>query len=224
MIIFKDFQKKYKSKVIIEKTSFEIPSDKIVFFMAPNGYGKTTLIKCLAGLEKYDGEIIYESGIDKLRAEALVIWDDSPFYEQLSGIDNLIVFSERSKVSKKDLYNIGNKYLSDDILNSKVSTYSYGQKKKLALALQSLLSPELSVMDEISNGLDYDSIKYLKSEAKNNFKSKYMILTGHQFSFYEGIVDMVFIIKDKKIFNVSDEYSKENVTLADIYERYFGNE
>lgn len=161
MIIFKDFQKKYKNKIIIEKTSFEIPSDKIVFFMAPNGYGKTTLIKCLAGLEKYGGEIIYnEDNIDKLRAESLVIWDDSPFYDHLSGINNLIVFAEKVKANKKDLHRIGNKYLSDDILNSKVSTYSYGQRKKLALALQQILSPKLSVMDEISNGLDYESIKH----------------------------------------------------------------
>ncbi|MCD8094880.1 MAG: hypothetical protein LUE12_01970 [Ruminococcus sp.] len=51
-----------------------------------------------------------------------------------------------------------------------------------------------------------------------------MILTGHHFSFYEGIVDLVFIIKDKKIVNVSDEYYEGNTTLADIYERHFGNE
>ena len=214
MIKFDDFSKTYRNTTIIKQCSFELPKNKIVFFMGPNGAGKTTLIKCISGLETYSGTIT------TAEKNMLVLWDDCPFYDNISGINNLLIMTENNQIAKDDIWQVAKKYFTPELLKRKVKTYSYGQRKKLALVLQILLNPSILIMDEISNGLDYDSMKQLKRDIAEIAKDKSVILTGHQFSFYEDLVQEVFIIKEGEIKNVTSEYSSDN-NLEKIYERYF---
>ncbi len=225
MIIFENFQKAYKGLEIIKKSSFTIDSSKVTFFMGPNGAGKTTLIKCLAGLENYNGIISVENtDIDEARKNMFVIWDDCPFYEEMTGLENLIVMSEctsQLKEVREKMLTISKQYFPIELIRRKVKTYSYGQRKKLALILQRALRPQIIVMDEISNGLDFDSMKQLKNDITKMGKNTPIILTGHQFSFYEGLVEDVFIIKNGKIKNVTSESTSNLDDLENIYERHF---
>ena len=122
MIEISNFSKKYNKKTIINSSSFKINKNKISFFMGSNGSGKTTLIKCIMGLESYSGNILFN---DK-KNNCLVLWDDCPFYTNLSGLKNLILFSEGKK-TKKSVIELSLKYLDNDLLNRKVKYYSYGQ-------------------------------------------------------------------------------------------------
>ena len=158
MIEVKDFSKKYKNKIIIDKSSFSIKEKSISFFMGENGVGKTTFIKCLTGLEKYDGIICFNSEVAN---NFLVVWDDTPFYHNLSGLRNLYILCE-DKYSKAVIEEKALLYLNNEMLKSKVKIYSYGQKKKLALALVDILKPDILFLDEVTNGLDYETIRELK--------------------------------------------------------------
>ena len=162
MITINKLSKSYGTKRILDDVSFEIESNKITFIMGENGTGKTTLIKCLTEMEDYYGDITFdEKRVDVVRNEIFVLFDDCPFYGNLTGINNLQIFSERRK-SKEEVKAIGEKYLSCDTLKSKVETYSNGQRKKLGIALIECLKPKYIILDEISNGLDYVSLKQLK--------------------------------------------------------------
>lgn len=214
MIEIINLSKKYKNKIIIDSSIFRINTNKVSFIMGPNGSGKTTLVKCIMGLESYSGQIIFNNSSNN----SLVVWDDCPFYNNLSGIKNLILFSE-GKIDKKNIINLSLKYLDNDLLNRKVKHYSYGQKKKLALALVEILKPKYLIMDEISNGLDYDTIKILKSRIKQWANNTTILLTGHQFDFYNDIIDEVFILKNNKILSLDNKYTKEGINLEDIYDK-----
>lgn len=221
MITLQDFSKSYGKSTIIDQCSFAIPDNRVTFFMGPNGAGKTTLIKCLAGLEDYVGSIfVDDKPIEKYRSDMLVVWDDCPFYNNMSGLKNLMIMTEK-KLKASDIITIAEKYLTRDLLKRRVKTYSYGQRKKLALALQEILKPKILVMDEISNGLDFDMMKQLRKDVAKISEGKTVILTGHQFSFYEGLANEVFIVKDGSIENVTEEYNGEKGSLETIYERYF---
>lgn len=74
-------------------------------------------------------------------------------------------------------------------------------------------------MDEISNGLDYDTIKILKSRIKQWANNTTILLTGHQFDFYNDIIDEVFILKNNKILSLDNKYTKEGINLEDIYDK-----
>lgn len=218
MIQVKNFSKSYSNKIIIKESNFEIKSQRISFLMGPNGAGKTTTIKCLMGMENHLGEILFDGKkIDQVRDRCLVIWDDCPFYTNLSGFQNLLIFGEGKK-SKNEIKEIASKYLDYHTIKNKVKTYSYGQKKKLALVLVEILEPKYLIMDEISNGLDFDMIRNLQKSIKSWSNSMTIILTGHQFSFYNEIIDDVFVIRDKEIVLLQENFSNSGIMLEDIYD------
>lgn len=212
MISVKDFSKKYRKKVIIEPSSFDIRSNRITFLMGENGAGKTTLIKCLAGLEEYQGDIRYGEG----RKSTLVIWDDTPFYSNLTGLQNLYILGEE-KQSKDRMHLFAEAYLSKETLKRKVQTYSYGQRKRLALALVEILKPDYLFMDEITNGLDYDTIRFLKTRITKWAEKMTLFLTGHHLDFYNELVEDVLFIREKHIIFIKDFRNREK-ELEHIYD------
>ena len=219
MIKLKNFGKSYNKNIIFNNVEIEFPSKKITFIMGPNGAGKTTLIKSIFKLEEYDGEIRFNENlnIDDIRKSCLVIWDDCPFYTNLSGIKNLLIYAEKH-VSKQYIKNIALKYLDTDLLKRKIKSYSYGQKKKLALVLIDILNPEIIIMDEISNGLDYDTMLELKKYLVEISKDRTIILTGHQFDFYNDIIDNLVILKNHNLIQISENFKNSGEKLGDIYE------
>lgn len=215
MIKLNNFSKAYK-KSIFCNTTVSFPDNKVNFIMGRNGSGKTTLFKCIAGLEAYNGEIKFdENDISEAREKMFVLWDDTPFYQNLSGIKNILLFSN-DKIKKNDIYKISETYLDYSTMKREVKTYSYGQKKKLALILLDILKPKYILMDEISNGLDIDMMNVLCKKIEELKKQSTIILTGHQFSFYQHIADNVFIKNNDDLFQV--DYNKENMNdLEKIY-------
>ena len=219
MITLSNFRKAYGNRTILECDALQFESDKISFLMAPNGAGKTTLIKCITALEEYDGEIyINNKKNSDMLGKCLAIWDDCPFYNSLSGLNNLIILSE-GKMNKAEIKEVALTYIDEELLKRRVSTYSYGQRKRLALILAKILSPEVLIMDEISNGLDYDTMLELKQRLKELAKDRTIILTGHQFAFYENLYDDLFLIKEGKLIKAdsTDKKSLEEVYCEELH-------
>ncbi|MCR5753236.1 MAG: ATP-binding cassette domain-containing protein [Acetatifactor sp.] len=220
MIRLKNFKKKYKEKEIISCDDVTFEENKISFIMAPNGTGKTTLLKCIFNLEGYEGTIIEdEADVDANSLSKIVLWDDSPFYTNLTGFANLRVFSGKTK-KDEEILRSSLKYLDEDTLKRKVKNYSYGQKKKLGLILTDIMKPRIIAMDEITNGLDYDSILLLKKHLATIKSGKTIIITGHQLPIYDDIIDNLFVIKDRKICQVE----KGNKRLEEVYHEVFSGD
>ena len=75
-------------------------------------------------------------------------------------------------------------------------------------------------MDEISNGLDVDMMSFLAKRIEELKTESTIILTGHQFSFYQHVADNVFVKKHENLVQV--DYDKENKNdLENIYNEKF---
>lgn len=219
MVKFVNFAKYYNNQAILKGVNLEIADNKITFIMGKNGAGKTTLVKCMLGLEDYTGEIQYDLGVseNEEKKRILAIWDEFPFYDGMTGLNNLYVFSEGLK-SQREILEIAQKYLGKEILKRKVKSYSYGQRKKLSLILVEILEPQIVVMDEVSNGLDYETMVYLKKYIRELAKSATIILMGHQFEFYNDLIEEMVVIKKGSMKTLEKDFQNSGHQLEEIYE------
>jgi len=220
--------KKYKDTIILNSTNLEIRENQVVFIMGENGVGKTTLLKCILQLEKYQGEILLEDGekIHQTNKKIGVVFDDMPLYSNLSGYQNISILINR-RVDKTETIEIGRSILLDDkILKKKVKQYSNGQRKKLAILICMLIKPKYLFMDEIANGLDYDALLNLKKLLKDWASNSLVFLTGHYLDFYTDIVDTVLIMKNKQIYVYSEDFnnSDNREDLSIVYEKNIRNQ
>lgn len=129
-------------------------------------------------------------------------------------MDNILFFTN-FRYSKLTIKKRAQRYLSEERLSKRVSTYSLGEGERLSLIIWNLLEPSLTMMDEVTNGLDYESLNILKEDLIRSKNEKIILLTGHQFEFYEEIIDDLYVIKNKKILKV------DKGGLKKIYERAF---
>lgn len=200
--------KNYGNKTILKDVNIVFPDKKINFILGRNGVGKTTLYKCILGLENYDGLIETDGRI-------YCVYDEQPFYLNLSGLDNIELYKAMYNIT--EISAIDNSFLDMELLKKKVKHYSYGQRKKLALLLADIIHPRIILLDEASNGLDYETIKYLKSRLMKWKEDLTVLVTGHQLDFYNSVVDNVYVMKEGKLVEVGN---LSDSTLEDIYEKY----
>lgn len=224
MIEVRKVGKKYTKHILFEDTNICLRDGKISFLLGKNGIGKTTFVKCMFELERHEGIFLFDGKkVNEVRNKSWVIWDDTPFYTNLTGMENLIILSEG--VLKKEIENIATEYLNKDVLKRRVKSYSYGQRKKLSLILVEIMKPQYLIMDEISNGLDYETMCFLKEKLKIWSKDINIFLTGHQFGFYNDIVDDVYFFDKKTIKLYCEDFQENEKNLEDIYnEKMLSNE
>lgn len=214
MISITNLEKKYKSRVILKNVSMTIPDQSITFLMGKNGSGKTTFIKCLLGLEKYSGDIkINEKEYSHSTEDLITIYDDSSLYKHLSGYDNICLITGRRL---NDIKVFCQYYLDDQLLRKKTKYYSFGEKKKIFLIIVEIVRPKTIIMDEVSSGLDYETLVFLKKRIREWSKSSCILLTGHQFDFYHSIVDSLLVVSNETI--KQKDYTNHE-SLEDIYEQ-----
>ncbi|MEI6222500.1 MAG: ATP-binding cassette domain-containing protein [bacterium] len=217
MIKVEKLSKSYGKKVVLNDVTLEIPNNKITFLIGENGVGKTTLLKTILKLESYTGDVSFDGqSIDAAYGNISAVYDDSPLYSGLSGYRNIQLLTN-DEIGREEITAVASRFLSPEELKRKISNFSYGQRKKISIIIALLNNSKYVFMDEVSSGLDYESMKYLKSYLKDLGKHSVVFLTGHQFDFYNDIVDEVFILKNGFISSYSVA-AEQKINLGNIYE------
>lgn len=162
----------------LENISFDVPEGTLLCLCGVNGSGKSTLLSLLAGLYAPASGTLTVAGIsspgkeDKLRGlSALVLQDaDLQIIGSTVAEDMLLVFPPDLPGAEETARDMAARFGLAEHWNSPVHTLSYGQKRKLCLAVALLASPALLLLDEPFSGLDYPAIREVRAILDNNRK------------------------------------------------------
>jgi ATP-binding cassette ChvD family protein len=180
VITFNNVCKKYGTNPLIENCSFELPPNAIVGVIGPNGIGKTTLFKLIAGQEKPDagsidiGSTVAIGYVDQHR-DALD--DNKTIFEEITdGKDSLLVggmsVSSRAYVAK---YNF-----SGSQQQKKIGECSGGERNRIHLAKMLRRGGNLLLLDEPTNDLDVNTMRILEQSILN-FAGSAMVISHDRF-------------------------------------------
>lgn len=229
IIELQNVKKKYKEITALDDMSFDICQGKVLGLFGPSGSGKTSLLKIIGGLSKATkGEVkIFGEDISYKNKEFIAFKSSTfDFEEDFTGNDLIELYGDFYKNFDKDYNERLNEYL--DIDTSKfIKNLSKGQRQKLNIALTLSLDAKIYLLDEIIDGLDQvASGKIIDLLIDKIDGKKTMIIASHKIDKIEDLIDDVIFLNRGKIFikaKAEDLRNKENLSLADFYDRIYLN-
>ena len=219
-------------KKILNGVSFEIKKGEIYGFLGLNGAGKTTTLETIMGFLTPDsGSITFFDNkyLDNtVRQKIGYAPDKTPYFEYLTGWENVMMIGEYAWVEKKKretfwlhLFDeLGLTYAKDNY----VQNYSQGMKQRLGLILSLINDPDLLFWDEPMSGLDplgrivvKDLMKKLKSQGKTIIFSTHILSDVEEIADRFGILSEWIIIYEGDMDAIStnlEEFFCEQVTQS----------
>lgn len=151
----------------------------------PNGQGKSTLLRLLAGLSRPTRGTIRVLGdnpwkSEEVRARVGYAGHESGLYPSLSGRENLEIFRRLQGGHPDVLGSLAESLGVISFWNRPVREYSAGMKKKIALIRALLHAPDLLLLDEPFSALDAESREVLWNFLENQVaRGTHVILVSH---------------------------------------------
>jgi len=172
--------------LLFENLSFEINSGEVLKISGPNGSGKTSLLRILAGLSSFDsGSIDYDDfnlNSEEYNLDFLYLGHLIALSPELSCIENLKYSSLLGNNKLElDFSSALNKVGLEKFENELVGTLSAGQKKRIALSLLFVTQSKVWLLDEPFSALDSKAINIFEQRIEAHCNIGGMcILTTHQ--------------------------------------------
>lgn len=222
--------KKYGRKTALDNLNLNLVEGTVTGLFGPNGSGKTSLIKILAGLtRKYKGSVYIQGEKPGTETKSFVSYlPDINFLENQNNIkDTLKLFNYFYNDFSLDK---AKKLLEEMQLEEKmkISSLSKGMEEKLNLALILSRNAKLFILDEPIAGVDPVAREQILSAVISNIDpDSTMLVTTHIIREMEGIFDRIVFINEGKIIldgNAEDLRIERKASIDEIYRKEFGGQ
>lgn len=210
----KKFKTGKKEKVVLSSVNMTVEAGTIVGVIGLSGEGKSTLVRCINGMERHDsGTITYNGNrefvVDKklkgkalreYRREVAMIFQDSNLLAQKNVMDN-IALPLRLQGVRKDIVDL--KVLDiirelnlTEVMHNYPSQLSGGQRQRVAIARAVITDPAVLLCDEATSALDPNTANQILDLLKKLNQERHItvIVIAHQMSVIERICDQVVVL------------------------------
>ncbi|TAH07359.1 MAG: ATP-binding cassette domain-containing protein [Sphingobacteriia bacterium] len=202
LVHLKEVSKHFGSLKIVSNASAEIERGDKIALIGANGKGKSTLLRMVAGTEKFDGDRIWGHNVEESfyaqhQLEALTM--GHTVLEELQHCG--------SKKTDPELRSLLGAFLfGGDDVDKKVKVLSGGEKARVALAKTIVSKANFLILDEPTNHLDMHSVELL-AEALNKYEGT-TILVSHDRYFISKTANKIWEIVDEEIKEFKGTYQE----------------
>ena len=216
VISTKGIIKRFGKRVVLDGLDFELPKGQIFGISGPNGSGKSVFLRILVGLVLpnagevcvFDQRIGYEVEFPKATG-ALI--DRPGFLPSSSGYRNLeLLAGIRGVASATKITETLSLVGLDPHDKKPVGTYSTGMRQRLGFAQAIMEDPDLLILDEPTNGLDFDGQREIYGHLVELRKAgKTILITSHNRDELRILCDRIFIMQSGRLQLASEESETE---------------
>ena len=214
LVELKDVVKRYGDNTVLNGVSLTVEKGEIIAIIGRSGSGKSTMLRCVNGLEPiqggtvaFDGKVVNDPATDlrKLRQHVGIVFQSFNLFPHLSVEKNITLAPKVVKgVPQVEARALAEVVLRKVGLAEKIDAYpdqlSGGQQQRVAIARSLAMQPQLMLFDEITSALDPELVgevlKVLEEVAREGMT---MMLVTHEIGFAHKVANRVVFMHHGKI-------------------------
>ena len=204
-----NISKSYGPKILFENIAFNINEGDKIALVAPNGTGKTTLLKILAGKEKSDsgGKVLF------LRHIRIAFLEQDYDFDPALSIDaqvqrhSLKVLENYSEEERLEFRVRLKEHLGNFGLHEPSRTMgelSGGEVKRVALSELMALDADFLILDEPTNHLDIDAVEYLEAQLRKSRRT--LLMVTHDRYFLDRVCNTILELDHGSVYCYKGDY------------------
>jgi multiple sugar transport system ATP-binding protein len=193
-VTIENLTKKFKNVTAVRNLSIDIQDREFFVLLGPTGAGKTTTLRCIAGLEKTNGGTIKIAGQNvndwgPAERDVAIVFQYYSLYPHYTVKQNL-EFPLKSKIRKitpeeiqRRITKVSKTLQIDHLLDRKTDKLSGGEMQRVAIGRAIVREPRIFLMDEPLSNLDAKLREVLRSELKGlqmNLGATFLYVTHDQ--------------------------------------------
>lgn len=197
--------KRYAHTVAVDGLSFSLGEGTVCGFLGPNGAGKTTTFRMLLGLvaptsgrARILGQA-YRDLADPVRTVGSLL-ETAGFHPGRTARNHLRYFTTIAGLPASKGDELLDKVGLGHVADVRVGKYSLGMKQRLALAGALIGDPQVLILDEPSNGMDPEGMRWLRGFLREQADdAKTVIVSSHVLAEVAQTVDQALIISNGRL-------------------------
>jgi len=232
-------QKSFKDLPVLRGVDFDVARGSIFALLGSNGAGKTTVVKILSTMLRYDAGTASVDGFDvaaqpaNVRESISLTGQFAAVDEVLTGRENLVLVARlrRLKDAGQTADDLLARFQLADAAQRRVATYSGGMRRRLDIAMSLIGDPPVIFLDEPTTGLDPQSRVEVWNTVKDLAgRGATVLLTTQYLDEAEQLADRIAILHEGRIIAngtlaelkrllppAKVEYVEKQATLEDVF-------
>ncbi|MGH8069150.1 MAG: ABC transporter ATP-binding protein [Candidatus Entotheonellia bacterium] len=212
VIVADQLSKRYGARLAADRVSFGVRAGEVMGLLGPNGSGKTTILRILAGYLRPSSGTARVAGFDVV-AEGLearryvgYVPEDVPLYTHMR-VDEFLAFMGRLKgltgrPLQDGMASVCERLALSRVRHMVIGKLSRGYRQRVAIAQALLNNPPLLILDEPTNGLDPHQIIEIRELIRALATTQTILVTSHILGEIEKVAHRVAILLDGRLLAV----------------------
>lgn len=212
VIVAEQLTKWYGPRLAVDRVSLEVEPGEVMGLLGPNGSGKTTILRILAGYLRPSAGTARIVGLDvvddalEARARVGYVPEDVPLYDWMSA-QEFLVFMARlkglaSRAAAAAVDASIERLALGDVRRRLIGKLSRGYRQRVAIAQALLGNPDLLILDEPTNGLDPHQIIEMREHIRTLAGERTVLVTSHILGEIERVASRVAILLEGQLLGV----------------------
>ena len=214
LVELRKVRKSFGDNVVLHEVDLDIARGEAVVIAGVSGSGKSTMLRCINGLEQIDsGEIRFDGnplpakgkGLQTARAQIGMVFQQFNLFPHMSVRDNIMLGPTKAKeVPVEEARRRAGELLERVGIPEKADAMpadlSGGQQQRVAIARALAMEPKLMLFDEPTSALDPEMIREVLDVMRALAKSGMtMVVVTHEMGFAREVCDRIVFIDEGRI-------------------------
>jgi ABC-type polar amino acid transport system ATPase subunit len=214
ILVLERLVKRFGHRVVLDRVDLAVTPGEVVVLLGPSGTGKSTLLRCVNGLEEIEGgRILFEGrevlarsrSVIEIRKHIGMIFQNFNLYAHLSALDNVIlapikVLRERREVVEARARDLFRKVRLEHRMHAFPAQLSGGEQQRVAIARALAMQPTLLMFDEPTSALDPETVGDVLAVMEDLAREgRTMLVVTHEIGFARHVGDRLIFMDEGKI-------------------------